>query len=191
MQRIAGVWLWERPLSMRVEEGKHDLVYALCLLPVVYDSDATQMALEQVRWSWDAAESHLVPRMYLSPVCQVGKPWGKVSSLVVALDAFLATKIVDLEPTHIPRYLRRGGHVLHPPPPIRVVKLRERRTAEPSPGLGVSRDWQYQWPVTGHWRRRVGDVERVLPPTWVSPYIKGPADKPFRPHQITVRAVER
>lgn len=67
--------------------------------------------------------------------------------------------------------------------PVRIVSL--RRLA--SPGAATvgrdgesNREYQWQWLVSGHfrnqWYRRAGE-HRVI---WISPYIKGPEDKPLK-----------
>ena len=60
---------------------------------------------------------------------------------------------------------------------VRVIRLRVTDYS----GLGGSRrtDWSHRWLVSGHWRNQWLPSEQRHRPVWVSPYVKGPSDKPF------------
>lgn len=40
-------------------------------------------------------------------------------------------------------------------------------------------DWSHRWLVGGHWRNQWMPSMGVHRPTWIAPYVKGPADKPL------------
>lgn len=58
-----------------------------------------------------------------------------------------------------------------------------RRVAQPEPGTGSDPiDWNQRWWVHGHWRMQACGPEMTdRRPTWISPYVKGPEDKPLAP----------
>lgn len=60
---------------------------------------------------------------------------------------------------------------------VRVVRLRHVDYS----GSGDSRkvEWSHRWLVSGHWRNQWIASEQRHRPTWVSPYVKGPPDRPF------------
>ena len=73
-------------------------------------------------------------------------------------------------------------------PSIQIVRLR-RITRDPTKAAATSdREYSHQWIVSGHWRRqRVGVQRAETRLVWISPYVKGPPDKPLVTPQI-VRA---
>lgn len=86
-----------------------------------------------------------------------------------------------------PRAERRRAEKLSLPSEVRVVSL--RRPAQRHDGDGESRhvEWSHRWLVNGHWRHlwdEARDRERLV---WVSPYVKGPDDKPFVPKRTVYR----
>lgn len=80
---------------------------------------------------------------------------------------------------------RRAQALLSRPdvPLTRVVLLRQIeyiKTGEPSePGEGV--DWAYRWTVRGHWRKQWYPSENRHKSIYVHGYVKGPANRPFKP----------
>jgi hypothetical protein len=60
-----------------------------------------------------------------------------------------------------------------------VVRLRRERT--PSEQLGGTANYSCRFMVSGHWRNQWHPSTGQHRQTWVSPYVKGPADKPFKP----------
>lgn len=78
---------------------------------------------------------------------------------------------------------------------VQVVNLRriERPVGEPTTGDGEGkREFSCQWQVDGHFRNQAfgsGMTQRRL--TWISPYIKGPEDKPLRIPRQKVYVVNR
>lgn len=80
------------------------------------------------------------------------------------------------------------GHV----PAVRVVELRRKeRLGEKQPVEAVEREWTCQWVVRGHWRQQFYPSKHSTQPIWITPYVKGPEDKPLKPPRATVFAVIR
>lgn len=75
-------------------------------------------------------------------------------------------------------------------PMVKVITLRRLEEHKPT-NQSREVDWQYQWPVSGHWRNQYfpsTDENRII---WIEDYIKGPEDKPLRPPQHKIYKVER
>lgn len=74
--------------------------------------------------------------------------------------------------------------------PISVIKLRavDRSSA---PNAPTGREWQHQWLVAGHVRRQWYSTLGEHLPVWISPYIKGPDDKPFKKRTEPLIVVNR
>jgi hypothetical protein len=85
-----------------------------------------------------------------------------------------------------PRAERRRAERLHLPGEVQVITLR-RSAVKIEAGEGSPVEWSHRWLVTGHWRRRWNDDEQRIKLIWVSPYIKGPEDKPFVPRRRIYR----
>jgi hypothetical protein len=63
--------------------------------------------------------------------------------------------------------------------PCLIILLRKAKTSASSE-IGAP-EWSCRWYVSGHWRQQAYGKKRInRRPTWVSPYIKGPEDKPIR-----------
>jgi hypothetical protein len=72
------------------------------------------------------------------------------------------------------RAMRRRAERLKLPSKVNIVTLRRAAPRRYDEGDPRQVEWSHQWLVTGHWRHlQSGRV------TWVSPYIKGPTDKPL------------
>ncbi len=62
---------------------------------------------------------------------------------------------------------------------ILVVMLRRAVHREPEEEVDV--EWTHRWMVSGHWRNQWYPSLQDHRQKWISPYIKGPEDKPFVP----------
>jgi len=61
-----------------------------------------------------------------------------------------------------------------------VVIVRLRRPSGPKPEEeGDSGNWSHQWIVHGHWRNQWYPSLNTHRQIWISPYVKGPEDKPL------------
>jgi hypothetical protein len=77
-------------------------------------------------------------------------------------------------------------------PVVRVVQLRRRETQCQHSASAVSAaEWSCQWVVRGHWRQQFYPSKHANQPIWITPYVKGPDDKPLKPPRATVFAVVR
>jgi hypothetical protein len=79
-------------------------------------------------------------------------------------------------------------------PAVRVIELRRRehdnREHDESSGSDGPA-WQYQWIVSGHWRRQYYPSSKAHKPRYIAPYVKGPADKPLKAPGGDIFAVTR
>lgn len=73
-------------------------------------------------------------------------------------------------------------------PLLRVIRL---RTPEKRAGTDdhAAVDWQYRWLVRGHWRQQFHPSDQSHRPVWITPYVKGPDDKPLKVPDQSVFAV--
>jgi hypothetical protein len=78
-------------------------------------------------------------------------------------------------------------------PLVRVVELRRREAVHEHAAQGNDdeHDWSCQWVVRGHWRQQFYPSTRARQPVWITPYVKGPENKPLKPPRATVFAVVR
>lgn len=76
-------------------------------------------------------------------------------------------------------------------PLVRVVELRSKEARRHPAVEPVEREWSCQWVVRGHWRQQFYPSKHQTQPIWITPYVKGPENKPLRPPRATVFAVVR
>lgn len=90
------------------------------------------------------------------------------------------------------RQARRQMQRLGYEPSAKVVELRRReyqhREHENNP---TYRDYSCQWIVRGHWRNQWHPSLGSHQPKWITPYVKGPGDKPLKTPRVNVFAVVR
>lgn len=72
--------------------------------------------------------------------------------------------------------VRRAGL---PERDVLVVRLRRERSLGERVGDHI--DYAYRFMVSGHWRDQWYPSAQTHRQVWISPYVKGPDDKPFRP----------
>jgi hypothetical protein len=110
------------------------------------------------------------------------QPWVAMESERFAAAMFLLLQQrVTLISGHKPaRSQRRGAERLGLPSTVRVVTLRRAQVRQTPDGDPMHVEWSHRWVVSGHWRRlRDKDGQFSGRVTWVTPYIKGPDDKPL------------
>lgn len=78
---------------------------------------------------------------------------------------------------HVRRQLERAGSPLATST-VRVVTLR-RHEERAEPGQSSPVDWTHRWIVNGFWRNQWLPSRGEHRLQWISPYVKGPADKPL------------
>lgn len=103
---------------------------------------------------------------------------------------FLKLPFVRPEKAPVPRqqaraYERRNGRSLE----VNIITLRRADRSQGEEGAGLV-DWQCQWFVRGHWRKRA-ERWREGPPSYVTPHLKGPEGKPLKMPKPTVYQVSR
>lgn len=104
--------------------------------------------------------------------------------LVVALGLFMQQELISSSATHVDRATirrvrRKAGEDVSPI--VLVVYLR-RPKRQKGDAVSSSREWHTRWLVGGHWRQHWFPLLKKHKPLWISPYIKGPEDKPLRSH---------
>ena len=72
---------------------------------------------------------------------------------------------------------------------VRVVELRQREYQQRDESHDTHTEYTCQWLVRGHWHQY--HTRDGLQPRWVSPYVKGPSDKPLKAPTITAYEVVR
>lgn len=79
----------------------------------------------------------------------------------------------------LPRPMRRRGVAAPSEGAVRVVHLRRRTKESDGEQDVIDVDWSHRWVVRGHWRQQWYPSRNVHEPIFVSPYVKGPEDKPL------------
>jgi hypothetical protein len=131
-----------------------------------------------------------------------GTPWSSldpgdqpVARYFATLCAFMQQKILVTGTVSAERHARKRLEAQGFPhePLIRVVELRRRESVlkhEPS-NHGEEVEWSCQWIVRGHWRQQFYPSKHGTQPIWITPYVKGPEDKPLKAPRAEVFAVVR
>lgn len=104
----------------------------------------------------------------------------------------ISSQRVTLVSGHRPvRSLRRQVESRKIPMPSTVVVLTLRREHQRPTEGGETHDveWSHRWLVSGHWRRLWSESEQRERTVWISPYVKGPADRPLILKERHVRFV--
>jgi hypothetical protein len=118
---------------------------------------------------------------------------GMVLRLFLALCLFLQQRILVAPSLRPERGTRRRLERADWPtePVVRVIQLR-RLEHRPTHGPAqTEHEWSCQWLVRGHWRQQFYPSKHANQPIWITPYIKGPENKPLKPPRATVFAVVR
>lgn len=104
--------------------------------------------------------------------------------------AFIQQRLLTTRAARPDRATRRRINSLMPETEIvRVVELRRKEVRHRDTGERVDVDWSCQWVVRGHWHNY--HTKDGLQPRWITPYVKGPENKPLKPPRATVFAVVR
>lgn len=157
-----------------------DNALGFSLLTFAYvDSDLVPCAI----WSWDfgqawddnsiadGVEDHSVTE----------DPSGEMRAFA-ALMKLLPQRIARVADAGIDRASRRRAMRagVDNPSTGKIVTLRYAREHQvDAVGLVGNVDWSHRWPVEGHWRDQWYPSIGTHSPIYVSPYIKGPPDKPL------------
>jgi hypothetical protein len=87
----------------------------------------------------------------------------------------------------ISRHARREATKIgmRPDPEVVVVRLRRESESAAEP-TGESANYSHRFIVGGHWRNQWYATEEIHRQIWISPYVKGPKDRPLivRPKRV-------
>lgn len=111
--------------------------------------------------------------------------------LLSACIAFIDQRIFSVVTREASRATRRRHGDLKHEPLIRVIELRRKYQRIDAHGEHEARDWSCQWIVRGHWRQQWYPKLNRHQPKWITPYVKGPDNKPLKEPRATVFAVVR
>lgn len=111
---------------------------------------------------------------------------------VCSASAFVEQRILAAGTHHPERQLRKHAQRLQIESMVNTVQLRRTEHRESELGGHEShREYNCQWIVSGHWRKQWHPKAGRHVPTWITPYVKGPEDKPLKVPTQTVFAVTR
>ena len=118
---------------------------------------------------------------------------------VLTINTWLQQKILGVSQFRADRGYRRRVETkrdisLLPHDTIQCIQMRRQELVgyDPASGQGgTDVDWQFQWIVSGHWRNQYLPSSGGHRLTWISPYLKGPDDKPLKPPTPTVYTARR
>jgi hypothetical protein len=120
----------------------------------------------------------------------------EMAQFIVAGLAWMGQKLLVETPAPIERHARKAYERARKatPPAVRVIHLRatQHGSHDPHEPGESTRAYQCRWLVGGHWRNQPcgpGRTDRRL--TFISPYIKGPDDQPFKTPATPVFEVVR
>lgn len=116
-----------------------------------------------------------------------------MSRFILAALSWLNQKIAVETQGHVERHVRKryARTVEHEVEHVKVVNLRKMQPTK-NDGTSTDRVYTCRWTVDGHFRNQAcgpGYADHRL--MWISPYLKGPDDKPLRPSQQKVYKVTR
>jgi hypothetical protein len=108
-----------------------------------------------------------------------------ILGVIISLGCFLQQRVAIHEEAHVERHARKRAERYQIEPMVKVVRLRRytKEGGETQQAVHEDREieWTCQWVVRGHWREQAyGPHYSLRRPVWITPYIKGPEDKPLR-----------
>lgn len=127
------------------------------------------------------------------PLGRKGQPIRREATLryLFTLLEFMADRVlaVSSRPILNRQARRRLARSLGHEPVVRVVELRQREYQQRDESQATHTEYTCQWLVRGHWHQY--HTREGVQPRWVSPYVKGPSDKPLKAPTITAYEVVR
>lgn len=114
-----------------------------------------------------------------------------IRQYIIALFSFLKQPLVTISRERANRAARRRYQVFHQqePPLIKVITLRTRQYRKGDETREV--EWGCRWIVRGHWRQQWYPSMTAHRALWITPFIKGPEDKPLKKPRGNLFAVVR
>jgi len=116
-----------------------------------------------------------------------------VRSVAAAFFLFILDRILIASRQYAERHARKRleAQGWTTEPLIRVVELRRRQSQPNHTDEHKAIAWSHQWVVSGHWRQQPYPSLGIVQPRWITPYVKGPEDRPLKPPRAKVFAVVR
>src|SRR5262252_772200 len=145
-------------------------------------------------WRWEETQSAAVEREAAeasSDSRQLDTTYARqIFDLCAAFLLFIQQRILTASQQSLDRHARHRVEKedWQHEPLVRVVELRRREPVATEHGERDV-DWSCQWIVRGHWRQQFYPSKHLNQPIWITPYVKGPEDKPLKPPRATVFAV--
>lgn len=118
---------------------------------------------------------------------------GSIARLFATWLAFVRQELIVFESMVTDRSTRRRYEKdkRTEAPLVRVVLLRKKHYEHETVKSNLEKEYSCQWVVRGHWRQQWYPSLQRHQPKWITPYVKGPDDKPLKPPRATVFAVVR
>lgn len=154
--------------------------------PIVLSSKSPGPHLTQVPIPWPAG--HMTPKELDEEfVSRGGGPRRSLAfrhtvlTMFAACLAFIQQRILVQSVQRPERATRkRAAPVFNEEREVRVIELRKRAVPSAPSGEHDPIDWACRWVVSGHWRQQWFPSVQENRPVWITPYIKGPEDKPLK-----------
>jgi hypothetical protein len=165
--------------------------------PIVLNSEAPGPHLTQVPIPW--LTGHVTPKASDEEfVSRGGGPRRSlpfrhtVLTMFAACLAFIEQRILVQSIQRPERAARkRAAPIFDQEREVRVIELRKRAVPSAPSGEHDPIEWACRWIVSGHWRQQWFPSLQENRPIWITPYVKGPEDKPLKLPTERIFAVVR
>jgi hypothetical protein len=129
--------------------------------------------------NWGVAHATSIPLRYMSDQREMTGEGDKDASWLLfwrVMQKLMAEKIVQSDRQHPGRPARRDAQRFKMPPPLlRVIELRRRRSSGDGEGhSNGQREYTHRWIVQGHWRNQ--PYKDGYRQKYIGSYVKGPED---------------
>lgn len=120
----------------------------------------------------------------------------QIKQLVCCMSTFVRQEILHAEPAEVERHARKRLAKQGVTKPGTVSEIQLRRVSRPKtePATDAEpthREFNWQWTVRGHTRQQWYATLGEHLPVYISPYLKGPEDKPLKPRTTPIYSVTR
>lgn len=161
-------WLAWCRLSIVTEDGSGPKEPAVCLFYAWEGPEGS-------RFFWDVwIEGHRHPA--LDEAMDASMLGAHFRGLCLLVQQPLA--VMERKQNHQTRKMAKRQDL--PTSEVKVVRLRRARPKlEAGEPIGGFVDWTHRWIVNGHWRNQWLPSIQAHRQQWISPYVKGPEDKPL------------
>lgn len=192
------MWLGNGAIFAPCGNGLAHKIKAVSWCSAITDRTLTHVIVVTA-WTWLENERACMPVGSLMwivnrPLAQIDHPMMRPCAMFIAsFMQFVKQRIITTDrirpaPRHIAR--RNRDVILHDPV-VRVIELRAREHDRHITTDSNHRDYACQWIVRGHWRNQWYPSLGTHQPKWITPYVKGPDDKPLKTPRANVFAVIR